>query len=143
MYRPTVRYDEVFRIYVDALFHATHLDRNQLIRAALFAAAHSKEFQGLLKPYQKGDVPLPSPPWSLEQNSFWREQCPKIKAEGEDVNADFTRTREAEKNNEDPSRPTPATGKQHRHIGPAARRERAVSSQSIKVSGGRISFTFN
>ncbi len=36
MYRPTVRYDDVFKEYIDSLFHATHLDRNQIIRAALF-----------------------------------------------------------------------------------------------------------
>ncbi len=53
VYRPTVRYAPVFRNYVDAVFHATTLDRNQIIRAALFTAAHTKEFQMLLRQYQK------------------------------------------------------------------------------------------
>lgn len=78
MYRPTVRYDDIFREYVDTLFHATDLDRNQIIRAALFAAAHSKEFRNLLEPYKKKDVPLPSPLWKLEQQCFWLEQRPKL-----------------------------------------------------------------
>lgn len=79
MYRPTVRYDDIFREYVDSLFHATNLDRNQIIRAALFAAAHSKKFQNLLKPHQKKDVPLPSPLWKLDQNCYWLEQQPQLK----------------------------------------------------------------
>jgi len=61
MYRPTVRYDDIFREYVDSLFHATNLDCNQILRAAFFAAAHSEKFQNLLQPHQKKDVPLPSP----------------------------------------------------------------------------------
>lgn len=89
MYRPTVRYDDIFREYVDSLFHATDLDRNQIIRAALFAAAHSEKFQNLLQPHQKKDVPLPSPLWKLDQNCYWLEQRPQLKrlaAEISDVN---------------------------------------------------------
>jgi hypothetical protein len=78
MYRPTVRYHDIFRDYINSLFHATHLDRNQLIRGALFAAAQSKEFQALLKPYQKKDVPLPFSLWKAEQHRFWLEQSPGI-----------------------------------------------------------------
>lgn len=84
MYRPTVRYDEVFKSYVDSWFHATHLDRNQILRAALFAAAYSKEFHEILKPYMK-DVPPPSPTWGMDQEQFWLEQSPKIEAKGPTV----------------------------------------------------------
>jgi hypothetical protein len=86
MYRPTVRYDDIFREYVDTLFYATSLDRNQIIRAALFAAAYSKEFQNLLEPYKKKDVPLPSPLWKLEQQCFWLEQRPKLKRLDGEIN---------------------------------------------------------
>jgi hypothetical protein len=86
MYRPTVRYDDIFREYVDTLFHATNLDRNQIIRAALFAAAHSKEFRNLLEPYKKKDVPLPSPLWKLEQQCFWLEQRPQLKRLDGEIN---------------------------------------------------------
>ncbi|WP_256242057.1 hypothetical protein [Bacillus sp. V3B] len=86
MYRPTVRYDDIFREYVDTLFHATNLDRNQIIRAALFTAAHSKEFRNLLEPYKKKDVPLPSPLWKLEQQCFWLEQCPELKRLDGEIN---------------------------------------------------------
>ncbi|MFL0365396.1 hypothetical protein ACH0BF_20525 [Pseudobacillus sp. 179-B 2D1 NHS] len=87
VYRPTVRYHSTFKKYVDDLFYATHLDRNQIIRAALFAAAHSKEFHSILRSSKKKDVPLPHPKWSLDQAGLWREQNPDIKEKGEDVNA--------------------------------------------------------
>ena len=86
MYRPTVRYDDVFKEYVDSLFQATHLDRNQIIRAALFAAAYSEEFHKLLEPHKKKDVPLPSPLWKPHHHAYWMEQNPRIGKEGEDVN---------------------------------------------------------
>lgn len=85
MYRPTVRYDEVFRDYVNDLFHATHLDRNQIMRGALFAAAHSKEFQALLKPFQKNGVALPSAPWHLSEYGYWMEKSPNLQLGGRDV----------------------------------------------------------
>ncbi|MEH6947703.1 hypothetical protein V7068_11650 [Bacillus sp. JJ634] len=88
MYRPTVRYDDVFKEYIDSLFHATHLDRNQIIRAALFAAAYSKEFLNLLTEHKKKDVPLPPPLWERTQHGYWMEQSPKIRRTkgGRDVN---------------------------------------------------------
>ena len=76
MYRPTVRYADVFKEYVNALYDTTSLDRNQIIRAALFTAAHTKEFQELLSKHRRKNVPLPSPDWNLEQHSFWLEQNP-------------------------------------------------------------------
>jgi hypothetical protein len=93
VYRPTVRYAPVFRDYVDSIFKATTLDRNQIIRAGLFVAAHTKEFHAILKRYQKKDVPLPRPNWSLSDHELWLEQCPITVRGGEDVNADSTRRR--------------------------------------------------
>jgi hypothetical protein len=143
MYRPTVRYDEAFRGYVDALFHTTHLDRNQILRAALFAAAHSKEFQTLLRPYQKGDVPPPSPSWSLEQDAFWLEQCPKTKGEGGDVNVEFAGTGEIKKDNGITHRSAPGSEKQHRRVEPIARSGRAISPEPIKITGKGLVFTLD
>jgi hypothetical protein len=143
MYRPTVRYDDVFRDYINNLFHATHLDRNQLIRGALFAAAQSKEFQTLLKPYQKKDVPLPSPLWKAEQHCFWMEQSPKIKGEGGDVNANNDRAGAFNKDSRTvEGRAIHSQGV--RRIGPTEGRPGAIPSQriSIKEQGG-ISFTVN
>jgi hypothetical protein len=74
MYRPTVRYSEVYRNYVEDAFKATRLDRNQILRLALFVAAHTKEFNNILKSYKVSDVPLPSPQWTIEEEGFWREQ---------------------------------------------------------------------
>ncbi|OCA87271.1 hypothetical protein [Pseudobacillus wudalianchiensis] len=87
VYRPTVRYHSTFKKYVDELFQATHLDRNQIVRAALFAAAHSKEFQSILHSNKKKDVPLPRPNWSMNQAVLWREQNPDIKEKEGDVSA--------------------------------------------------------
>jgi hypothetical protein len=71
-YRPTVRYDDIYKDYVDEVFRATTLDRNQIIRAALFTAVHSEEFRQVMKPYLK--KALPAPAWSLTDDSYWLEQ---------------------------------------------------------------------
>jgi hypothetical protein len=134
VYRPTIRYDEVFRTHVDALFHATHLDRNQIIRAALFTAVHSKEFHDLIKPYQRGDVPLPSPLWSLEQNSLWLQQSPKVNTGGKDVYGEQTKAEEIIKDNENTMGLVPESEKK-RYI----RFEQAkIPSEPIKITGGLV-----
>ncbi|MDC7783878.1 hypothetical protein [Priestia megaterium] len=74
MYRPTVRYDDIYRTYVEGLFKATKLDRNQILRCALFAAAYNYEFLTLMNHYKKDDVPLPSPLWSQSSHHLWLEQ---------------------------------------------------------------------
>ncbi|MGM7724387.1 hypothetical protein [Metabacillus sp. Hm71] len=108
MYRPTVRYDEAFRNYVDSLFHATHLDRNQIIRGALFAAAHSKEFADLLTIYKKPGVSLPSPVWNIRQHGYWMDQRYQPEEGGKDVNA--TKTRQQGPISTEPIRITNAGG---------------------------------
>ena len=93
MYRPTVRYNSIYKSYVDDLFQSTHLDRNQIIRAALFAAAHSDEFLTLMKEHKRSDVPLPSPEWRLDQPEVWMERDAKLEKRGRDVsNVDDRRT---------------------------------------------------
>lgn len=42
VYRPTVRYPDVYKNYIENIYKATNLDRYQIIRLALFIAAHSK-----------------------------------------------------------------------------------------------------
>lgn len=79
MYRPTVRYHDYFKKYVDDLFQATHLDRNQIIRAALFTAAYSPEFIKIMDVNKRRDVPLPRPSWELNQVEFYLEQNPEVK----------------------------------------------------------------
>ncbi|MGV7002526.1 hypothetical protein ACWA2C_28210 [Priestia megaterium] len=86
MYRPTVRYADEYKTYIDELFRSTTLDRNQILRCALFAAAHSKEFHQIISHFQRKDVPTPSPGWSLGDWRWWRFQDVK-KVEGMDVNA--------------------------------------------------------
>ncbi|WP_339147620.1 hypothetical protein [Sutcliffiella sp. BMC8] len=83
VYRPTVRYHDVFRKYVDDVFKVTSLDRNQIIRAALFTAAYSPQFHQLMKPYfydqeERADVPLPEPKWSLREAKYWLEQNAEV-----------------------------------------------------------------
>lgn len=127
MYRPTVRYDDIFREYVDTLFQATSLDRNQITRAALFAAAHSKEFRNLLKPYKKKDVPLPPPLWKLEQQCFWLEQRPKLKQFDVEVNDVKVKNGEIVKGFE-----------------PSVQQSKVIPSQSIKFKNqGGIIFSIN
>ncbi|TYO73063.1 hypothetical protein [Rossellomorea marisflavi] len=87
MYRPTVRYADVYRNYVNDVFHATTLDRNQIMRLALFVAANSPEFNAILRQHGKHDVPLPRPTWRSNHTALWMEQDPTLNTEGEDVNA--------------------------------------------------------
>lgn len=126
MYRPTVRYDDVYKTYVDDLFHATHLDRNQIIRAALFAAAHSKEFLSIMQTNKKRDVPTPSPPWQLIHTSLWMEQNPR-KEEG-DVNA-------ISRGTEDKINPGVIERREERRLESIPGRERAIP---IRTTGGGI-----
>jgi hypothetical protein len=138
VYRPTVRYSPVFKDYVDSVFHATTLDRNQIIRAALFTAAHSKEFHDMLKQYQKKDVPLPRPKWGLSDHQFWLEQCPEMVKGGEDVNANSTRNREAANDSRNIERRFDVLPKASRCISPIERREREVPTKRFQQTGGIV-----
>lgn len=82
MYRPTVRYNNVYRTYIDSLFKSTNLDRNQIFRLALFTAAYDPKFIEVLRQHQKKDVPLPSPKWSHSMHHIWLEQDLEIKEGG-------------------------------------------------------------
>lgn len=145
MYRPTVRYHDVFRNYVDELFQATHLDRNQIIRGALFAAAHSKEFRYLLEAHKKKDVSLPSPNWDLNDGRYWLEQCPKIEERGKDVNVKHRGTNETSEDSRNHFGGQSKGGSEpSRRFESVTRREREVPSERIRVKNkGGISFTFN
>ncbi|MFS8602512.1 MULTISPECIES: hypothetical protein [Priestia] len=81
-YRPTVRYHSIYRTYVDSLFQATELDRNQIIRCALFTAAHNPVFFALINQYKMSDVPLPTSPWQSSSHPLWMEQEPNIEEKG-------------------------------------------------------------
>ena len=87
MYRPTIRCSDIYKDYINDLFHATDLDRNQIIRAALFSAAHSELFQRIMNEHLKGDVTPPFPAWRSTDTRLWMEQDPEIKREERDVNA--------------------------------------------------------
>lgn len=69
MYRPTVRYDDVYKKYVDSLFQSTTLDRNQIIRLALFAAPFSTLFNAQIKKHMTS--PLPQAFWEVEDHGLW------------------------------------------------------------------------
>lgn len=85
VYRPTVRYADDFKEYVDDLFHATNLDRNQIIRAALFYAAFSSSFQSIMNQYKKNDISLPSAQWFEDHHWLWMEVNPSKQERGMDV----------------------------------------------------------
>jgi hypothetical protein len=138
VYRPTVRYSPVFKDYVDSVFRATTLDRNQIIRAALYTAAHSMEFQELLKQYQKKDVPLPRPKWGLSEHQFWLEQCPEMVKGGEDVNANSTRNREVANDSRNIEGRFNVHPKADRCIPSITRREREVPTKRFQQTGGIV-----
>jgi hypothetical protein len=133
MYRPTVRYADVYRDYVNDVFHATTLDRNQIIRLALFVAANSPEYNAILRQYQKADVSLPRPKWHPNQSPLWMEQEPIGIEEGEDVNAFDGR-----KTGAGPVADVSRAGAP----GTDTRREGAIREGVIKTTGG-ISFSID
>ncbi|MBY0214772.1 hypothetical protein [Priestia aryabhattai] len=90
-YRPTVRYHSIYRTYVDSLFQATKLDRNQIMRCALFTAAHNPVFLALMNQYKMSDVPLPSSPWQPSSHQLWMEQEPNIEEKGGGEHDDLER----------------------------------------------------
>ncbi|MGN2275164.1 hypothetical protein [Priestia megaterium] len=90
-YRPTVRYHSMYRTYVDTLFQATELDRNQIMRCALFTAAHNPVFLALMNQYKMTDVSLPSSPWQPSSHSLWMEQEPNIEEKGGEEYDDLER----------------------------------------------------
>jgi len=74
VYRPTVRYPDVYKNYIENVYKATDLDRNQIIRLALFVAAHSEEYKGILQKHKMADVPLPCPDWGRNEEGYWKDQ---------------------------------------------------------------------
>jgi hypothetical protein len=61
LYRPTVRYEEYFKEYIEELFHCTNLDRRELFRAALFFFGMDGLSKQFLLQHLKKDKQLPSP----------------------------------------------------------------------------------
>ena len=136
MYRPTVRYSEIYRDYVDQVFHATTLDRNQIIRLALFVAANSPEYNAILSEYKKADVSLPHAGWEPHQSPLWQSQEPTEIEEGGTSHAiDGRKAGTSEV--ADVSR-SGAIGE----AGENTRREGQVRER-IKATGGGISFSLN
>ncbi|MFB5934635.1 MULTISPECIES: hypothetical protein [Peribacillus] len=74
VYRPTVRYPDVYKNYIENVYKATDLDRNQIIRLALFVAAHSNEYKSILQKHKIADVPLPCPDWGRDEDGCWTDQ---------------------------------------------------------------------
>lgn len=72
MYRPTVRCDDVYKEYIDKLFTATSLDRNQIIRLALFSAPFNQLFLDQITKYKVAD--LPEPLWRETDHGLWLNQ---------------------------------------------------------------------
>jgi len=77
-YRPTVRYDMRFKDYVEGLFHSTNLDRNQIMRLALYVLGHTSEGMRILEEFQKDALtPPPLPSWELlDEWELWLGRKP-------------------------------------------------------------------
>lgn len=86
MYRPTVRYSDVYKEHINSLFHSTTLDRNQILRLALHVAAHSDHFNQILSRYKRGDLPLSSPVWKLDSPGLWMDNTLEETEGGKYVN---------------------------------------------------------
>jgi hypothetical protein len=139
MYRPTVRYSEVYREYVDRVFHATTLDRNQIIRLALFVAANSPEYNAILSEYKKADVSLPHAGWEHHQSPLWQSQEPtEIEEGGTSHVIDGRKAGTSEVADVSRAGITGATPSEQN-----TRREGPIREGVIKATGGGISFALN
>lgn len=143
MYRPTVRYSGTYRDYINSLFHATTLDRNQILRFALHAAAHSTDFQQTISKYKKGDVPLPLPAWNLDSTGLWMENTQQSEERGEYVNANLSRDRQTETNAGTTTRSPRPEATTDRCEKPIKRRDGEISSKPVRVDNqGGITIKF-
>jgi hypothetical protein len=133
VYRPTVRYADEFKEYVDGLFHATDLDRNQIIRAALFSAAFSPSFESILKQRKKEDVPIPLAPWLMDHHWLWLEQNPSKQEGGKNVNVDILRGEEIR-------RATESVAESSRKQEQSDRCESTIERREGKIPSERICF---
>ncbi|MGM0828076.1 MAG: hypothetical protein ACQEU4_07650 [Bacillota bacterium] len=139
MYRPTVRYADIYGQYVNDVFHATNLDRNQIIRLALFVAANSPEYNAILSEYKKADVSLPHAGWKPHQSSLWQSQEPtEIEEGGTSHVIDGRKAGTSEVANISRSGTFGATTP-----GENTRREGPIREGVIKATGGSISFALN
>lgn len=58
-----------YKDYVDSLFNTTNLDRNQIMRLALYVLGHTSEGLRILEEFQKDvETPIPLPSWELLEN---------------------------------------------------------------------------
>jgi hypothetical protein len=131
VYRPTVRYADEFKEYVDDLFQATDLDRNQIIRAALFSAAFSPAFESILKQRKKKDVSLPSASWLMDHHWLWLEQNPSKQEGGKDVNVNILREGEIERATKSVAGSSGKQEQSDRCEQPIERREGKIPSERI------------
>jgi len=77
LYRPTVRYDDVYCDYIDKLHDVTTLSRAQIIRLALFSAPFSPLFNAQIGKFSKREVTtssLPPPLWEVVDRGLWMDQ---------------------------------------------------------------------
>jgi hypothetical protein len=133
VYRPTVRYSDVYKEHINSLFHSTTLDRNQILRLALHVAAHSDQFNQILSRYKRGDVPLSSPVWKLDSPGLWMDNTLEETEEGKDVNDNIKEENETTRVIELDSR---IYEKGYRCESQIKGRERQIPTRTIRNQGG-------
>jgi len=87
-YRPTVRYDDLYRDYIDQLYDVTTLSRAQIIRLALFSAPFSPLFNTQISKFSKCEVTTSSSPsllWDVIDAGLWMDQSFIKEEKGEGV----------------------------------------------------------
>lgn len=157
MYRPTVRMDDCFRNWIEGVAKASGLDRNQVIRLALFSAPFSAVFVAQINSRKKTDVNLPPPPWQRETDGGpWRESSWNRKGREGDVNENINQKRKEISNESvgiveprgserfaDVSRNETNTERRERQIHQSKRFKPAIESESRKKTKNRPSINFN
>ncbi|MGN7942863.1 hypothetical protein [Metabacillus sp. 22489] len=132
MYRPTVRYSDTYKAYINDLFHSTTLDRNQLLRLALHVAAHSDHFKRILSNYKSSDAPLPQSNWKVDNVGLWMDNTSTIVEGGLHFNAIHTRGKSAKGTVREVRKEAEQTGCKQQ----TERREGEIPSRTIRNQGG-------
>lgn len=75
-YEPKIRCADAYREYINSLYQATNLDRNQIMRLMMFAAPFSGLFLSTVegKFLKPGIAAAPSPSWTAKSDLLWLTQ---------------------------------------------------------------------
>lgn len=142
MYRPTVRMDDVFKDWIEEVVKETKLDRNQIIRLALFSAPYSETFKEQINKRREGDVRVSPALWNKDSDGdLWRCSTWGKQTRGDDV-SEFNGARKgiSEKFSPKVERPTESDVTKNQRREREVRQPKIFKPGATKKGGIKINF---